>query len=286
MRTFNEFRDKVYENALIKFGHLTDEVKQRLDIELATIEEYDCTAILVCIWMLFDEMPKNNICSQLRIYSEYGVSLVCYVLGVSLFNPLEHPILDTESPALDAFSYGARCEFSIDSTAFQLIEQWLKEWGYEVEIEGFGHILSMDMWHRNKKDERIRIDVRYSPGACKLRRAIRELGDRLFYNIPFDDECVFGTIYNLDLYGTTTACFSPITLDALRLLKPTSLNELATALSFTKEEQYGDLMKCISARDKNRDNHFVQYVEAYNLYKLAYIKTHYPEYFNKILTYK
>ena len=274
METFNELRYKVYEVALIKFGYLTYEIKQRLDIELAAIEKCDSTTILVCLWSLFDNMSKNNICSQLRIYNEYGVSLVCYVLGISLFNPLDHPNLNTMKLTLSTFRYCPRFDFSIDSNAYKLIEQWLKEWGYEFETETFGNIYSMVIRLKNETDKIIRLDIRYRPNSCKLRQAIHELGDKLFYDIPFNDKDTFETICNLDLYGTTTACFSPITLDALRHIKPSSLNELATALSFTREEQYVDLINYISDKCLNRENNFAQYVEAFNIYNLAYIKKH------------
>lgn len=285
-KTYNEFRNNVYERAMIKFGHLADEVKQRLDIELAAIEKYDSTATLICMQRLFNELSQNNICSQLRIYNRYGISLVCYVLGISLFNPLGHSTIDTESIALEAFRYCHQFDFSIDRNAYKLIKQWLKKWGYTFEIEATDNVSSMIMNLKIDTDKIVQTHIRHRPSACKHRRAICTFGDRLFDDIPLDDECTFETIYNLDLYGTTTACFSPITLEALRLCKPASLNELATALSFTKEEQYKDLMNYISNRDINRENKFVEYIEAYNLYTLAYIKKYYPEYFDKVLTYK
>ena len=127
MITFNDLKSQVYDIAQQRFGHLTDDIKQRLDVELAAIEKYDNSAVIACIWRLFDELYKNNICSQLRIFNEYGVSLVCYVLGISMFNPLDHPTLDAESIALKAFRYCPWFNFSIDGNAYKLIEQWLKE---------------------------------------------------------------------------------------------------------------------------------------------------------------
>lgn len=282
MKTFNEFRDKVYEIAQIRFGELTDEIKHRLDVELTAIARCGKTNLLVCIWRLFDEMSKNGIFAKLSINNEYGVSLVCYLLGITLFNPLDHSDLPTEQLVLKAFRRDARINFRIDVNSPEFIEQRLKEWGYRVEIESACNIYYMKVGF---EEDELEIDFQYYSGVCKLQRAFREMGDK-FSSIPYDDKGIFETIYNLDLYGTTTACFSPITLDALRFIKPTTLNELATALSFTKETQYEDLMNYISARQIDRTNKFAQYVEAHNLYKLAYIKKHYPEYFNKVLTYK
>ena len=75
MITFNELKSQVYEITQQRFGHLTDDIIQRLDVELAAIKKYDNSVVIACIWRLFDVLYKNNICSQLRIYNEYGVSL-------------------------------------------------------------------------------------------------------------------------------------------------------------------------------------------------------------------
>ena len=88
MITFNDLKSQVYEIAQQRFGHLTDDIKQRLDVELAAIEKYDNSAVIACIWRLFDELYKNNICSQLRIFNEYGVSPVS-----EFFSPLIFLIL-------------------------------------------------------------------------------------------------------------------------------------------------------------------------------------------------
>lgn len=43
-------------------------------------------------------------------------------------------------------------------------------------------------------------------------------------------------INEFDIYGTTISCLAPITLEALRLIMPESLGELAIALAFTSEK--------------------------------------------------
>lgn len=285
MKTFNEFRDKVYEIAQIRFGALTDEIKRRLDVELKAIERCGKINLLVCIWRLFDEMSKNNIFAKFSIYNEYGVSLVCYVLGISLFNPLDHLDIPTERLVLRAFNSDTKINFRIDVNSPEFIERRLKEWGYKVEIKSVCNMYYMKVWFDKEDDDELEIDFQYYSGVCKLQRAFSEIEDKLL-NIPYDDKEAFATIYNLDLYGITTDCFSPITLDALRFIKPTTLNELATALSFVKETQYKELMNYISNREIDRANKFAQYVEAHNLYKSAYIKRYYPECFDKLLTYK
>ena len=38
MITFNDLKSQVYEIAQQRFGHLTEDIKQRLDVELVAIE--------------------------------------------------------------------------------------------------------------------------------------------------------------------------------------------------------------------------------------------------------
>lgn len=287
MKTFKEFKKKVYEAARIKLGHLTDDAKQRLDLELSAIERFNKTELFTCLWRLFDELSKNNICSQLSVYNEYGTSLVCYVLGISLLNPLDHPTLNPKKLVLDTFRYCPYFTFSIDSNAYKQIPQWLKEWGYDFNIECSDYNSSMIMNLNIDRDKIIHMYINLRSGDCKLRRAFVEMGEQAVIDIPNDDKETFETISNLNLYGTTTTGFPPITLDALRLIKPSSLNELATALSYCREEQYQSLMIYISSNGKKRTDNFAasEYVKAYNIYKIAYIKKHYPEHFDKILRY-
>ena len=99
--TFTELKTDGYEIAQAKFGQLKPEVVQRLDVELNAIEKYGKTELIVVLWWLFQDLKSNDVCAKLHLYDGYGVSLVCYVLGISLFNPIEHPTLITEKYVLN-----------------------------------------------------------------------------------------------------------------------------------------------------------------------------------------
>ena len=60
MMTFNELKTDVYGIALQKFGQLTPEVKQRLDVELDAIEKYGKTELIVVLWGLFKHFEGNH----------------------------------------------------------------------------------------------------------------------------------------------------------------------------------------------------------------------------------
>ena len=344
MMTFNELKTDVYGIALQKFGQLTPEVKQRLDVELDAIEKYGKTELIVVLWKLFKHFEGNDVCAKLRLYDGYGVSLVCYVLGITLFNPLEHHKLITERYILNTLQSLQGVSIKIDVNNPEIIETKFNEWGYEYEKETFGSMGSLMVTAKDEANSSFKIFYQYRVNICRLQRAYHSY-KTLMENIPLDDKDTYDMINELDLYGTTTACLSPITLEAIRLIRPESLGELAIALAFISEKQHEDLLEyvanrvsgwntptgrkevddllehtngillfsrqkreCLKWLDRshwNEDtwqvyntrvkrllqsgqvtNKCDTYLEAYNLYKLAYLKLHYPEEFSKILTTK
>ena len=140
MMTFTELKTDVYEIAQAKFGQLKPEVVQRLDVELNAIEKFGKTELIVVLWWLFQDLKSNDVCAKLDLYDGYGVSLVCYVLGISLFNPIEHPKLNTEKYVLNTLREKRGANFRIDSDMPEIVEEKLKEWNYQFEKETYGNI--------------------------------------------------------------------------------------------------------------------------------------------------
>ena len=67
MMTFNQLKTDVYSIALQKFGQLTPEVKQRLDVELNAIEKNGKTELIVVLWWLFQDLKSNDVCAKLHL---------------------------------------------------------------------------------------------------------------------------------------------------------------------------------------------------------------------------
>lgn len=346
MMTFNELKIEVYEIAQSKFGQLTPILKQRLDIELIAIEKYGKTELIVVLWKLFKHFEDNDVCAKLHLYDGYGVSLVSYILGLSLFNPLEHPKLITEKYVLNTLRETRGANFRIDSNKLEIVEEKLKELDYQFEKETYGNnIYFLKVLSKDDESTNFTLYYQYRTNACRLQRAYHILDKHIIDNMPYNDTETFDMINELDLYGTTISSLAPITLEALRLIRPESLGELSIALAFTSEKQYDDLLEFIANRVSgwktptgrkkvddilkhtngillfskqkseclkwlNRSfweedtwqtysgrvarliksgqavNKCDTYREAYNLYKLAYIKRHHPVEFNKILALK
>ena len=248
MMTFNELKTDVYESAQAKFGHLTPEVQQRLDAELDGIEKYGKTELIVVLWWLFKHLEKNDVCAKLSLYDGYGVSLVSYVLGVTLFNPLEHPDLITDKYVLNTLRETKSADFRIDSNKPELVESLLKELDYQFEKENYGNLFVIKAKAREEESADFTLYYQYRPNACRLQRAYHMLDNSILMNIPYDDKETFDLINELDLYGTTITSLAPITLEALKLIRPESLGELSIALAFTSEKQFDDLLEYVANR--------------------------------------
>lgn len=345
MMTFTELKTDVYEIAQAKFGQLKPEVVQRIDVELNAIEKFGKTELIVVLWWLFQDLKSNDVCAKLDLYDGYGVSLVCYVLGISLFNPIEHPKLITEKYVLNTLRETRGANFRIDSDKPEIVEDKLKEWNYQFEKETYGNIYFLKVISKDEGSANFTFYYQYRYNACRLQRAYQILDKHVIDKIPYDDRETFDMINEFDIYGTTISCLAPITLEALRLIRPESLGELAITLAFTSEKQYDDLLEYVANRvsgwntptgrkevddllkhtngvllfSKQKSeclkwhhrsywdedtwqiyssrvkrllksgkvvNKCDTYREAYNLYKLAYLKLHHPIEFGKILTLK
>ena len=346
MKAFKELKNDVYEITQPKFGQLTDDVRLRLDLELNAIEQYGRTELLVALWRLFTDLSENGIGVKLRPLDGYSVSLVSYLLGISLFNPMEHPNLITERYVLNTLREVSGVDLRIDVNKPEMIVQLVYDYGYEYTENSLFKIHTLKVKSQHKESADFTLSYEYRPNSCRLQRACYEMKQDSFINIPYDDIETFESINELFLYGITTTCYPPITLEALRLIRPKSLSELTEALAFKSENQYDDLMEYLSNRQhknftptgcseidemlshthgvvlfsrqrteclkwtnrpywsdedewqvyKERvqkllktgpvENRCDVYLEAHNLYKLAYIRQHYSDKYSKILNTK
>ena len=154
MKTFNELKNDVYEIAQTKFGQLTDEVRQRLDSELDGIEKYGRAELFVTLRQLFMDLSEKDICVKLRPLNGYSVSLVSYLLGISLFNPMEHPNIITERYVLNTLREVARVDLRIDVNKPEMIVELVYDYGYEYVRDSILkiHTLKVKAQHEESAD--------------------------------------------------------------------------------------------------------------------------------------
>lgn len=343
MKDFQSFSEHVNDIATKQFGMITEDIRNRLDFELKLIDRYDRTELLNLFCMTISELKEKGIFARASLGYGYNVSLVCYLLGISLFNPMDHPELITDTYVRNTLSQAPVISFRMDKDGTEVIDKFLEELNYHVEKN---NMKSCGIRRLTSPDDGSSFAIHYycRPGAGRLRRLQHELGSSAFADIPKEDSQTLNLINSLDLHGTTTSCFSPITLEAIRMIQPHSISELTETLSFTSEKQLASLMRYIKNREEgvteytghrrideqlrhtngillftrqkreclkwvNRkffdseqefesykkamdtllessltENKCDKYVEAFNLYRLAYAKVHYPEIFKKIIS--
>lgn len=336
------FKQDILNLARIKFGEIPKDVEHRLIAEVDAINEYGRGEMLHTMWRLVDELKKHDINIRLTLGQGYNVSLVCYLLGISSFNPIDHPKLKTESYVISTFKLSSEIVFKIDKNESAVIDDLLNSLQYEVagmDVQGVFHSRKIKACCEGNSD--FALEFKYEPNVGRIRIFGELIGWDKFEKIPTDDLETMNLINDIDIYGAMTSSLAPITIEAIREINPSNVEKLADALSFTSERKYSHLLKYLENRDTgNRvftghpqideilsPTHGVLlntsqlgqifklplrselgehaykvirgklrslmaspileacdiYVKAYNLYRLAYVKVHYPKVFKEIL---
>lgn len=336
------FKQDILNLARIKFGEIPKDVEHRLIAEVDAINEYGRGEMLHTMWRLVDELRKHDINICLTLGQGYNVSLVCYLLGISSFNPIDHPGIKTESYVISTFKLSSEIVFKIDKDQSAVIDGFLNSLRYEVagmDVSGDFHSRQIKAGCEGNSD--FAFEFKYEPNIGRTRIFGELIGWDKFEKIPTDDVETMRLIHDVDIYGAMTSSLAPITIEAIREIKPSNLEELADALSFTSERKYSHLLKYLENRDTgNRvftghpqideilspthgilldtsqlgqifklplrselgENAYKVirgkrrllmaspivdrcdiYVKAYDLYRSAYVKVHYPDVFKEII---
>ena len=337
-----DFKQDIWNLARMKFGEITEDVEQRVIVEVDAIKGYGRGEMLLTMWRLVDELRKHDINIRLTLDQGDNVSLVCYLLGISSFNPIDHPKLKTESYVISTFKLSSEIVFKIDKDQSAVIDGFLNSLRYEVarmDVSGDFHSRQINAGCEGNSD--FAFEFKYEPNIGRTRIFGELIGWDKFEKIPTDDVETMKIIHDIDIYGATTSSLAPITIEAIREIKPSNVEKLADALSFTSERKYSHLLKYLKNRDTGNRvftghpkideilspthgillytsqlgqifkfplrselgenaynairgklrslmaspivNRCDIYVKAYDLYRSAYVKVHYPEIFKKVI---
>ena len=353
MKDFKKFREKVYDLAKRRFGEISEEVDQRLNLELEAIRINRRTLMLNTIALVLSELETENIYCERTQQTGYNVSLVCYLLGISLFNPMDYPELITERYVIRAMDSISGMTFTVDSNILEKLKNILDQHGlkdvcstersYLKQIKGKCYdIYLVDYNIADAESSSFEVYIRYSEHKTLDRKILNQVGMAKYEGIPENDSQTWEIIQNLDLFGTTRH-LTMTNYEAIHQIRPRSISELAEALSFEQDKQYsllqeylqnkhtgattytGDAvideilshtygvllysrqqeaymkrlneLSCSEKQAYDRCNEYLnsqlslsvisnkcdKFVKAANLYRLAYIKTHYPEAFQKVI---
>ena len=133
MKDFKKFREHVYDLAKRKFGEISLEVDQRLNLEFESIRVNRRTLMLNTVSLILRELDADGVFCERTQQNGYNVSLVCYLLGISLFNPMEHPELITERFVRNTFENISRISFSVNTNIMARLEDILDTHGLKSE---------------------------------------------------------------------------------------------------------------------------------------------------------
>lgn len=314
---------------------LNEEQNERLQNELQAIQEYRRAEMLNAVAEIVNEFRDKQKYPTLDSNEGYSVSYVCWLLGVSDFNPLEHPWLLTEKFAIDTFR---ECnsiklfytqEINVESVLTRL-------YGSKVDIRGEVSYVSAEASEDGQDFEVYSLcDIR--PIMYQVEEAIRSNVDPAFnsLDIPLNDEAAFKLLNSFDWMGV----FYDSTVDmkfveAMHRIQPTSFSEFVNTralidtglqdiimyaynkehciteyfgipavdnilrqsngvLLYTRQkEELENLMKKLSPEeisivksiiaDRFIENECVVYTDAYEIFRLAYMKAHYPKIFLQV----
>lgn len=241
------FKDEIWRLARTKFGVISEKIEQRLIAETDCIEEYGRGEMLLTMWRLVDKLKEHDINISLTLGQGYNVSLVCYLLGISSFNPIDHPELISEPYMKSTFKSSSEITFKIDKDRAEVIDSFLDSLKFEIERK--------DMLGNHSRRVKASRDSDFTfefKHVCNSGR-IRIIGDLIgwdrFERIPTDDSETMKLIQEIDIFGTTTTSFAPITIEAIRQIRPSNVSELIDAMSFTFEKQYGHLQNYLENRE-------------------------------------
>lgn len=126
MKDFMKFRERVYDQAKRKFGEISEGIDRRLNIELEAILLYRRTLMLSTAALYIEALDECGIYCRLQ-QNGYNASLVCYLLGISTFNPMKYPDLITEKYVLETYRALSVMSFKINKDNNSELERILEE---------------------------------------------------------------------------------------------------------------------------------------------------------------
>ena len=353
MKDFKKFREHVYDLAKSRFREISDEVDQRLNLELAAICINRRTLMINTIALVLRELEAQNIYCERTQQSGYNVSLVCYLLGISLFNPIDHPELITERYVINTMNDISSMTFTVDSNILENLKNILDEHGlkdvcstehsYLKQINGSCYDTYVVEYNlADAENASFELRIRYTDHKTLDRNMLSMVGVDRCDSIPENDSQTWELIHKLDVFGTTRY-LSMTNYEAIRSVRPQTISELSEALAFGHYKQYSLLQEYLNnkhagvttytgdavideilshthgvilysrqqeaykkrlnelsssdAQAYYRCNEYLNrqmtqnnilnkcdcYVKASNMYRLAYIKVHYPKAFKKRL---
>jgi len=256
MTQFEKLQERVSAAVAALPYALTEEQNARLQKELQTIKDYRRAEMLNAAAEVAKECIAKNQHPELSCNEGYCVSFVCWLIGISDFNPFDHPWLITEDYALNTFRDKSSINFYLyESTDARRVMKRL--YGAKIKYEAGN-------WKIDKEDSEDGQDFSMSLYMTpqhglhyRAEQAIRANVDPTFnsLDIPLDDKETFDLMLSNDWLGVEQCGLSRVMfLEAIRRIQPRTFSELV----HTRAMKDQDLLD-LDAYVYNRDNGISEY---------------------------
>lgn len=255
MTQFERLQEKV-DAAIAALPYaLNEEQNMRLQNELQAIRDYRRAEMLNAIAEIVKENRDRQEYPTLCASEGYCVSYVCWLLGISDFNPLDHPWLISERFALNTFKKENDITMYYDTeTDWESVMTRL----YGSKAVGQCHECKVDT-EDSEDGQCFKIHVYYfrQSHIYQIEQLIRERVDPSFNSadVPLDDEETFKLLNSYDWMGIKgDSPFNPRFIEAVRCIHPTTFSEFVHTWAIQKTSILN-----IDIYVHNRDNDVTEY---------------------------
>lgn len=226
MTQFDKLQEKV-DAAIAALPYaLNEEQNRRLHDELQAIKNYRRAEMLNAVTDVVRDSRDSQAYPMLRATEGYCVSFVCWILGVSDFNPFDHPWLTSERFALNTFK---DCD---DFTMFYDIEtDWrsvmTRLYGSKAKVQ-FNQCQIDTEDSEDGQGFEIRVYTHRKSYLYQIEHMIRDNVDPGFNSIdvPLDDEDTFRLLHSYDWFGINgDSGIHQKFIEAMRCIHPTTFSE-------------------------------------------------------------
>lgn len=258
---------------------LSPEQEQRLKHEMEVIRQNRRSVMLSTV------AEATEFCASIQNWIElpgtegYCVSFVCWLLGISDFNPFDYPQIDTESFAIKAFkeldyiSLGAMDGAALKQKVLCMHERRAQISGMAVKV------------HYKASPFKVRVLSNNCYGRTKrVIETVRAGMDPMFdiSQIPTDDAMTFKLIRTMDWLGVMPKYTTTKQIEAVRRVKPENLEMLCEAELLSCRDTAVILM--YDAGDHIADSAAAEvrcaaFHRCLKAYRLAYLKAHFSDAF-------
>ena len=258
--------------------------KENVAAKKLLMEELDVVRITDSAEMFLVAEELCSMAKKARLFFDpssaggYSMSILCYLLGISIDNPLRYP----EYKSIVTFERELKARnlmtFLVYDEGLKRIEKFMRRRYPDAEFKGFIDTFNAKVSATDEYSA-FTIHAALDYESSRRERTLASIAsinhERVDLNeIPLDDKTAFGLFNSLDWDGVTDNLVFTKVMNAVREQKPETILQLWSAINEPVYHVYG-----------NKGENFVSetFATAVRIYHLAYLKAHYRDAFDSML---